>query len=170
MSAKIRTRARKGLNTPLRTLSRTLPTQLLRARETVMHCFRPHLNKLGFTDQQGRIIRTLAEVEWIDMLELSQRCCIHPASLSRIVPRLHEKGILRRRQDRNDARRVMVSLTRKGRSVYATLSSESEKIYEDIAAQLGAARLHDLHRCLDALIESLGGSDAAITAEAEAEG
>jgi homoprotocatechuate degradation regulator HpaR len=144
--------------------------QLLRAREAVMQRFRPHLHELGFTDQQGRIIRTLAEADWLDMLELSRRCCIHPASLSRIIPRLDEKGIVRRRPDPEDARRVTVSLTRKGRSAFDLLSFEGEIIYADLAAELGAARLQELHRCLDALIEILGGPDATIPDEAEAEG
>jgi homoprotocatechuate degradation regulator HpaR len=143
--------------------------QLLRAREAVMQRLRPHLHELGFTDQQGRIIRTLAEVDWIDMLELSRRCCIHPASLSRIIPRLDQKGIVRRRPSAEDARRVTVALTRKGRTAFSMLSFESEVIYAGLVSELGAARLQELHRCLDALIEILGGPDATVPDEAEAE-
>ncbi len=134
-----------------------------------MQRFRPHLHELGFTDQQGRIIRTLADVDWIDMLELSRRCCIHPASLSRIIPRLDEKGIVRRRPDADDARRVTVSLTRKGRSTFEMLSFESEVIYADLANELGTARLQELHRCLEAVIDILGGADATVPDPAEAE-
>jgi homoprotocatechuate degradation regulator HpaR len=169
VNTKTRAKAAKPANTPIRTLSRALPMQLLRAREAVMQRFRPHLHELGFTDQQGRIMRTLADVEWIDMLELSRRCCIHPASLSRIIPRLDEKGIVRRRQDPNDARRVTVSLTKKGRSTFALLSFESEVIYADLGAALGVARLQELHRCLDALIETLGGADVTVPDEAGVE-
>ena len=167
MTTKTRAKTAKAANTPVRSMSRALPMQLLRAREAVMQRFRPHLHELGFTDQQGRIMRTLAEVDWIDMLELSRRCCIHPASLSRIIPRLDEKGIVRRRQDAEDARRMTVSLTKKGRAVFEVVSFESEVIYADLAAELGAARLQELHRCLDALIEVLGGADATVPAETE---
>lgn len=166
---KTRTKAAKTANTPARNLSRALPMQLLRAREAVMQRFRPHLHELGFTDQQGRIIRTLAEVEWIDMLELSRRCCIHPASLSRIIPRLDEKGIVRRRPAADDARRVTVSLTRKGRAAFEMLSFESEVIYADLATELGAARLQELHRCLEAVIDILGGPDATVPKEPDSE-
>jgi homoprotocatechuate degradation regulator HpaR len=169
VTTKTRAKAAKPANTPIRTLSRALPMQLLRAREAVMQRFRPHLHELGFTDQQGRIIRTLADVDWVDMLELSRRCCIHPASLSRIIPRLDEKGIVRRRQDPDDARRVTVSLTKKGHSTFDLLSFESEVIYADLATALGAARLQELHRCLDALIEILGGAEVTIPDEAGVE-
>lgn len=165
VATKTRIKATKVPNTPTRSMSRALPMQLLRAREAVMQRFRPHLHGLGFTDQQGRIIRTLAEVDGIDMLELSRRCCIHPASLSRIIPRLDDKGIVRRRPGSDDARRVTVSLTKKGRSVFAMLSFESEVIYAALATELGAARLQELHRSLDALIDILGGADATVPAE-----
>lgn len=167
LSTKPSTRTARAVKIPARNLSRALPLQLLRAREAVMQRFRPHLHELGFTDQQGRIIRALAEVEWIDMLELSRRCCIHPASLSRIIPRLDEKGIVRRRPSTDDARRVIVSLTRKGHSTFSMLSFESEAIYASVAAELGIARLQELHRCLDTLIEILGGADATVPDETE---
>lgn len=165
VNSKARTKTAKAVDTPTKTLSKALPMQLLRAREAVMQRFRPHLHELGFTDQQGRIIRTLADVDWIDMLDLSRRCCIHPASLSRIIPRLDEKGIVRRRQSPDDARRVTVSLTKKGRATFDILSFESEVLYADLATELGAARLEELHRCLDALIDILGGADVTIPDE-----
>jgi homoprotocatechuate degradation regulator HpaR len=165
VSTKTRSRTVKTVDTPMKTLSKALPMQLLRAREAVMQRFRPHLHELGFTDQQGRIIRTLADVDWIDMLELSRRCCIHPASLSRIIPRLDEKGIVRRRQAPDDARRVAVSLTKKGRATFDILSFESEVLYADLAAELGGTRLQELHRCLDALIEILGGAEVTVPDE-----
>ena len=142
--------------------SRALPMQLLRAREAVMQRFRPRLRDLGLTDQQGRIMRALAEVEWIDMMELARRCCIHPASLSRIVPRLVERGLLRRRSDARDARRITVALTAKGRAIFWNVWVESQRIYGALADELGAANLQELLRSLDALIDLLGGADATV--------
>ncbi len=160
--ATARTTHRKTAPIPAQLMSRALPMQLLRAREAVMQRFRPRLHALGLTDQQGRILRVLAEVEWIDMMALASRCCIHPASLSRIVPRLVERGLLRRRPDPDDARRITVALTTKGRSTLFDVWTESERIYGALADELGATTLHDLFRSLDALIETLGGADATV--------
>jgi DNA-binding MarR family transcriptional regulator len=44
------------------------------------------------TDQQWRMIRALADAGARDICELSARCCIHPASLSRMLPRLAADG------------------------------------------------------------------------------
>jgi len=162
-----KTRTRAPARIPAQLMSRALPMQLLRAREAVMQRFRPALNALGLTDQQGRIMRALAdlegaEIDSLDMIELSRRCCIHPASLSRIVPKLAQRGLVRRRQDPRDARRVTVALTRKGRDAFWEVWVESERIYGALAAELGAANLNELHRSLDALIEILGGADATV--------
>jgi homoprotocatechuate degradation regulator HpaR len=143
-------------------MSRALPMQLLRAREAVMQRFRPKLRELSLTDQQGRIMRALAEVEWIDMMELASRCCIHPASLSRIVPRLVERGLLRRRSDTRDARRMTVALMAKGRSTFWNVWVESERIYAALADELGGTNLQELLGSLDALIDILGGADATV--------
>jgi homoprotocatechuate degradation regulator HpaR len=143
-------------------MSQALPMQLLRAREAVMRRFRPKLRDLGLTDQQGRIMRALAEVEWIDMMELAGRCCIHPASLSRMVPRLVERGLLRRRSDARDARRMTVALTAKGRATFWNVWVESERIYAALADELGGTNLQELLRSLDALIDILGGVDATV--------
>jgi homoprotocatechuate degradation regulator HpaR len=157
-----RSPARKTAPIPAQMMSRALPMQLLRAREAVMQRFRPKLRALGLTDQQGRIMRALAEVEWIDMMELARRCCIHPASLSRMVPRLVESGLLRRRSDPRDARRITVALTAKGRATFWNVWVESERIYGALADELGRTNLEELLRSLDALIEILGGADATV--------
>jgi homoprotocatechuate degradation regulator HpaR len=150
-------------------MSVALPMQLLRAREATMRLFRPYLRELGLTDQQGRILRALAEVEWVDMLELSTRCCIHPASLSRIIPRLDERGLVRRRPDAADGRRVFVCLTRKGRTIQKRVGLHAEQIYGALGQQLGNGTIEDLHRCLRALIDVLGGPDATVPSDSVAD-
>lgn len=146
-------------------MSIALPMQLLRAREALMRRFRPHMRELGITDQQGRILRALVEVEWIDMFELSTRCCIHPASLSRIVPRLAEKRLIRRRTDSVDGRRILVSLAPKGSTLQRRMALQAEEMYANLADEIGQANFDDLHRCLNAMIEALGGPDATVPAD-----
>jgi homoprotocatechuate degradation regulator HpaR len=135
-----------------------LPMQLLRARDAVIQRFRPHLRAQGLTDQQGRILRVLAETGQLEMSELAVRTSIHPASLSRIVPRLHAKGIVRRWKVDADARRVLVAITKRGRAAVGPVMRASKRIYAELAAELGPSRLRDLHRSLDMLIESSSGS------------
>ena len=134
---------------------RTLPMLLLWAREAVTQRFRPAVHALGFTDQQWRIIRALGDVESLEIRALSERCCIHPASLSRILPKLGEDGLIARRSDATDQRRVIVSLTPQGRRFLEDFASVSGHIYARIAHDVGAERLEHVYRVLEDLIAAL---------------
>lgn len=139
----------------MRPSSRSLPMQLMRAREAVMQRFRPHLRSHGITEQQWRIIRVLVEAQSLEILHLSNRCCIHPASLSRILPNMDAAGLITRRTHAQDLRRVIVSIAPGGRRLFETMASESEHIYAEIARDIGPERLQQLYRALDEAIEAL---------------
>jgi homoprotocatechuate degradation regulator HpaR len=139
----------------MRPSSRSLPMQLMRAREAVMQRFRPHLRRHGITDQQWRVIRVLVEIEELEILDLSARCCLHPASLSRILPNMDAAGLIARRAHAQDLRRVIVSITPQGRRLFETVAPESERIYAGIARDIGPDRLQRLYRALDDVIEVL---------------
>jgi homoprotocatechuate degradation regulator HpaR len=138
-----------------RPFARSLPMQLMRARELVMRHFRPHLHDHDLTDQQWRIIRALMEAEAIEIGDLSERCCIHPASLSRILPKLETSGLVSRRNNADDKRRVTVSIAPQGRRLFTSMAPDSEASYAAIARKLGAKRLQETHRVLDELIAAL---------------
>jgi homoprotocatechuate degradation regulator HpaR len=139
-----------------RPFARSLPMQLMRARELVMRHFRPHLHEHDLTDQQWRIIRALMEADAIEIGDLSERCCIHPASLSRILPKLEASSLVSRKSNAGDKRRVMVAIAPQGRRLFTRVAPDSEASYAAIARKLGAKRLQDTYRVLDELIAALG--------------
>ncbi|MDT3684257.1 MAG: homoprotocatechuate degradation operon regulator HpaR [Pseudorhodoplanes sp.] len=139
----------------MRPFERSLPMQLMLAREAVMQRFRPHLNAQGLTDQQWRIIRALNEVDEIEIVELGKSCCLHAASLSRILPKLEADGLILRRAHKNDQRRVVVSLTSKGRRLFLSVAPQSEAIYAALAREIGPAKLEQIYDLLDDVIDRL---------------
>lgn len=139
----------------LRPFDRSLPMQLMLAREAVMQRFRPHLAAHGLTDQQWRIVRALSEVESLEIVELGRACCLHTASLSRILPKLEKDGLVSRRGSKTDARRVAMSLTAKGRRLFEVASPQSEAIYAQLAQDIGPARLEQIYDLLDDVIGRL---------------
>jgi homoprotocatechuate degradation regulator HpaR len=144
----------------MRPFSRSLPMQLMRAREAVMRRFRPHLAARGFSDQQWRIVRALADAGEMEIGALSAHCQIHGASLSRMLPKLARAGLIKRANSKADQRRVVVSITPKGRAVFRTVAPESEEIYAAMEREIGAQKLRDLYKLLDEVIESLPGNGA----------
>src|SRR5512134_2297423 len=91
---------------------RNLPMLLLRAREGVLAHFRPILKAHGVTEQQWRIVRVLMEEDGpLEPRQLVERCCISSPSLTGILARMAELGLVARERLGHDQRRVLVSLT-----------------------------------------------------------
>ncbi len=88
-----------------------------------------------------------------------------PASLSRMIPAMERAGLVQRRPDSKDQRRNRVALATKGRALFSTMALDSERIYEEIAAAIGAEKLAALYKSLDYVIDTLG--DSGMPAEDE---
>lgn len=129
-----------------------------------MQRFRPHLAAHGLSDQQWRILRALAEAEALEIQEIAQRCAILAQSLSRILPRLEQDGLIRRRGHPQDQRRVLVALTARGRARFAEMNAESEAIYARLAAEIGPETLASLYALLDEALARLDGTTPATNA------
>lgn len=132
----------------MRSLDRSLPMALLRARESVMVFFRPELNAVGLTEQQWRIIRVLHEHNDMEFHELARLACVMPPSLTGMLTRMERMRLLRRRKMPNDQRRLHVVLASEGAARFADASRRMEQKYLTIEAQFGKQRLDTLFRLL----------------------
>ncbi|MEQ1649885.1 MAG: homoprotocatechuate degradation operon regulator HpaR [Hyphomicrobiaceae bacterium] len=139
----------------MRPLDQSLPLKLLIAREAVMEYFRPHLNANDITEQQWRVIRALSEFGEIDIGTLSKRIAITMPSLSRMLPDLEKRSLIRRRRHQTDARTALVSLAPKGRVLFDAMRDHSETIYRDIQRIVGRQDLRALQAALNHLITAL---------------
>ena len=136
---------------PMRAFSKSLPMELLRAREAVMRRFRPGLRDHGVTEQQWRILRALAHAGPLEVSQLAEATCLLAPSLSRILPDLESRQLISRKQADTDLRRSVISLERKGLRLIATHAPYSEEVYDDIAATFGPERLAQLFTLLQEL-------------------
>jgi homoprotocatechuate degradation regulator HpaR len=146
---------------PMRTFSQSLPMALLRAREAVMRRFRPGLRDHGVTEQQWRVLRALAHTGPLSITELANATFLLPPSLSRILPDLESRALLRRRQADVDLRRSVISLEPKGLRLIATHAPFSEEVYDGIEEHFGAERLAQLFTLLSELEASLEEKESA---------
>jgi len=147
--------AEEGSQPFMQPFTQSLPAKLLRLREAVIVRFRPLLHVRQLTDQQWRIIRALAEFKEAEILTLSEWCTIHPASLSRILPKMEQGGLITRRTNAADKRRVIVALTENGWALYESLVPETEAIYASLIADIGHERMEELNELIDGVIDSL---------------
>lgn len=132
----------------LRPLRRSLPMELLKAREAAMARFRPMLREFGLTEQQWRVIRVLAEFGRLDASELARLSILLAPSLTRILQFLESEGLVRRLADRGDQRRAYLELSLKGRRLFRAVAPASESVYADMQRMFGRARMETLYSLL----------------------
>ena len=129
----------------MRPFSASLPMALLLARESTMRRFRPLLADHGLTEQQWRVLRALAASDHpIEVTVLADRTALLAPSITRIVARLVDDGLIHRNAVPSDARRSVLELTAKGRRLVARIAPKSEATYADIEAAFGTERLATL--------------------------
>ena len=86
------------------------------------------------------------------MLSLAKRCSIQPPSLSRTIPLLVKRGLVKRCSHGNDQRRILVDLTPQGRNLFRIMSEESAAIYAQLEGEIGSERLRQIYSVLQDLI------------------
>jgi len=133
----------------------SLAMKLLRARELLMQRFRPSLYAQGLTEQQWRVLRALWEVDTMSNQSLSDRCVLHPASMSRILPKLERDGLISRRPIEQDRRNLAVTLTVAGRQLVANLIPENDRIFAGVVEDVGVEVIEAVYLALDDLNDGL---------------
>lgn len=142
---------------PLRPYTQSLPLALLRAREAVMARLRPVLRDHDVTEQQWRVLRTLAELESIEVTSLAERVFLLPSSLSRILRDLGQRGLIDRRASADDMRRGLVSITDLGQALIRALTPEAAAANQEIVAVIGEAEVEELKHRLANMVSRLSG-------------
>ena len=136
-------------------LSRSLPMALTRARDAVMRYIRPPLREHELTEQQWRVLRTLARKGPLEPTELAHVSFLLAPSLSRILRDLVERGLIERKPIKTDLRRSVVSISPAGSRLLRMVAPHSKNGSARIAHRFGKARVQALHAMLEALETSL---------------
>ena len=148
---------------------RNLPLALLHAREAAMAHFRPILKRHGLTDQQWRVIRALSEAqEPLESGRIADACQILAPSLTGILKRLADTGLVDRAWSLTDQRRQLVSLTPKGRALVDRMTPLIDRQYRMIEAAFGKDELDAIYDTLDRMTAVLKREMPAMTGRAAA--
>lgn len=110
---------------------------------------------LGLTSAQLFVLHKLAESPHLSLNELAARTHTHQSSVSTVVSRLVERGLVVRERTADDARRVALALSPSGRRVVQEAPVPEQK---RLIAGIERLAPHDrsaLARSLSALVESM---------------
>ncbi|PZU64075.1 MAG: MarR family transcriptional regulator [Sphingobium sp.] len=103
---------------PLR-LDRQVCFPLYAASNLLTRLYRPVLAELGLTYPQYLVMLVLWEAEPQGVGDLGQRLHLDSGTLTPLLKRMEAAGLVHRARDAADERRVLVSLTTKGRALRA---------------------------------------------------
>lgn len=116
--------------------------------------------ELGVTGPQRLVIRIVGRSPGISAGELAEILHVHPSTLTGILSRLVERGLIQRKSDTADARRALFSLTAKGRRIDSIQSGTVEAKVRASLASVQEDKVQAAREVLSTLASRL--EDAAI--------
>jgi DNA-binding MarR family transcriptional regulator len=86
------------------------------------------IQPLGLNLLEWYALRALYEEDGLSASRLASVVCRHPSSMTALLDRMEDKGLLRRRIDADDRRSVRIVLTEQGRAYQAQVESISRQL------------------------------------------
>ncbi|MGA5218568.1 MarR family winged helix-turn-helix transcriptional regulator [Streptomyces cinereoruber] len=131
-----------------------LAEQLLRLTRRLHRIQKRHLEPVGITPAQSRLLRTVAAFgEPPRMADLAARLEVVPRAVTSLVDGLETAGRVRRAPDPDNRRVIRIELTDAGRATLRELRSARRAAAEDILAPLTAEQREVLGGLLTALVD-----------------
>jgi DNA-binding MarR family transcriptional regulator len=98
-----------------------------------------------------QVLTHLELSEHLTQNELAASTGQHPATISRLLAELETQGLVRRRRDQNDQRRILVELTRRGRERLDAVRPHMNEVIDQQFSALSQDELAELKRLLSKL-------------------
>ena len=113
--------------------------KLSRASETIHSHLAPHLARHDLTTGQFGTMEALYHMGEMAQVDIGRRLLKSPGNITVVLDNLERRGLVIRKRDRSDRRRLLVRLSDKGR---------------DMIAAIFPKHLVEIVRCFDTLSES----------------
>jgi MarR family transcriptional regulator for hemolysin len=117
--------------------------------------FDSRVRELGMTGPQARLLLNLAVNEGENQGFYADRLDVEPISLTRMIDRMEESGLLERRRDPADRRAWRVHLTPRAREVVETVRSYIGPLQDMLLAGLDPAQRSALASSLEVVRANL---------------
>jgi DNA-binding MarR family transcriptional regulator len=116
---------------------------------------------VGLSAAQLFVLQRLDSPRPLSLNELAARTLTHQSSVSVVVRRLVDRGLVQRKPAANDARRLDLSLTRRGQALLSRAPGVAQDRIIAAVAALPLPQQRALTTGLESLVEALGFDDEA---------
>jgi DNA-binding MarR family transcriptional regulator len=125
-----------------------------RARGSLLAGLDAELERFGLTGMQFGVLKHLAEGAAHTAAELCRRMHYDTGSMTRILDRLEEKGLVRRERGREDRRLMLLRIAPGGRVLLPRLMAVAARVLEGHLAGFNAAEIEALKDYLGRMIDN----------------
>ncbi len=138
----------------------SLEPSLLYAIKQVELAVRSHLDDLlkgsGVTAVQYTALTVLRRCDGLTSAQLARNSFVKTQSMADIVTALEKARLINRRRDPADSRRILISLTDKGRDLIAEYDEPVRKLEAEMVDGLTPTQVRDLRQALNHCRANLG--------------
>lgn len=124
--------------------------------EALKNCCLEHQKPYAVTPPQWGVLVLLDEKDGMTIGAISQRRAIDMPTVTGIITRLEQNGLVQRRHDLQDRRQVKVYLTDEGRDIMRYLPNASRAFNEIMIRGLSEEQQHDLIAKLQQIVVNVG--------------
>lgn len=116
--------------------------------------------EVSLSGAQLFVLRELAAEPDVSIRRLAERTLTDPSSVSVVVARLEERGLVRRRRDEDDARRSVLALSKRGAALLARAPEPYQARIVAALRRMPKAEVRRLADVLAKLIDAAGPTSA----------
>ncbi len=128
---------------------------LVEAYDAIFEVGHRHIRSMGLTPPQFDVLAELGGTKGMTAVELSNSTLLAKASLTGIIDRLEEKGLVSRHPIPNDRRAMNIKLTKKGEARYRTcFPAQADYMRPYFERALSKKDIHTLQNLLVRLRDS----------------
>lgn len=133
----------------------SLLTLLREIRSLIDKSLKNKLNMDDFTMPQTMIIYNLANNDKMKISDLSEKMGLTNSTVSGIVDRLEDQGVVYRERSTKDRRVVFVQFTPEHKKKYIDMHDNVDKYFDDMLAQIPPSQMETIMVSLNILKEAI---------------
>jgi DNA-binding MarR family transcriptional regulator len=125
-----------------------------RVRSMLLSKLDSELQPFGMTGMQFAILKSLADGSAETSADLCRLLHYDAGSMTRLVDRLEEKGLIRRERSEDDRRVISLRVTSAGKALLPRLQDSAAGVLQRMLAGFTAPEINELRSLLERMIEN----------------
>jgi DNA-binding MarR family transcriptional regulator len=125
--------------------------ELARSYQAFTHYSASHIRELGLTPPQFDVICTLGDTQGMPLCKLAEKTLITKGTLTGVIDRLEDKGLLKRVVPPENRRSFIAVLTPEGEKVYNSAFPAHIEYLEKRLGKLSGEELDEIRAALEKL-------------------